>query len=91
MGSGLLLLREPLCQVWWYIPITPVLWRQRLLDFYELKSSLVYTVSSTSAKIIQRGLVSKGGRGRQVGNGHPCAALKQVSYAHHLLTKAETS
>lgn len=52
LGSGQLLCRKGLCQVWWYIPLLglfSVFWRQRLVDNV-FKASLVNIVSSRSVK-----------------------------------------
>jgi hypothetical protein len=45
---------------WWlYTPLIPALWKQRQVDLCEFKASLIYSVSSRSARATQRTLVSK--------------------------------
>jgi hypothetical protein len=44
------------CGAWWHTPLIPALGRQRQVDF---KTSLVYKVSSRTARVIQRNPVSK--------------------------------
>jgi hypothetical protein len=44
--------------VWWRTPLIPALGRQRQADF-ELEASLVYKVSSRTARAIQRNPVSE--------------------------------
>lgn len=42
------------------MPVTPVLWRYRQADFYELEDSLLYRVSSRRVmSIVQRNHFSK--------------------------------
>jgi hypothetical protein len=41
------------------MPLIPALWRQRQADFCVLEASLVYRVSSRTARAIQRNPVSK--------------------------------
>ena len=38
---------------WWCLPLIPVLGRQRQVDLYEFKDSLVYEVSSQAARATQ--------------------------------------
>ena len=37
-------------ELWWHTPLIPALRRQRQVDFYEFKASLVYRVSSRIAR-----------------------------------------
>jgi hypothetical protein len=45
-------------QAWWCTPLIPALWRQRQ-EISEFEASLVYKVSSRTARAIQRNPVSK--------------------------------
>ena len=46
---------------WWCTPLIPVFRRQRQVDLYELEASLVYRVSSRTARVTQRNPVSRRG------------------------------
>jgi hypothetical protein len=39
-------LRMSRSHIWWYVPLTPALRRQRLVDLYKFMASLGYIVSS---------------------------------------------
>ena len=47
------------CQAWWHTPFIPALGRQRQVDLWEFKASLIYTATPRTARAIQRGPVSK--------------------------------
>jgi hypothetical protein len=47
---------EPSAGQWWHMPLIPALGRQRISEF---KASLVYRVSSRTARATQRNRVSK--------------------------------
>jgi hypothetical protein len=38
--------------MWWSTPLDPALRRQRQADLYEFKASLLYRVSSRTARVI---------------------------------------
>jgi hypothetical protein len=42
-----------LVQAWWYMPLIPALWRQRQVNLFQFETSLVYIVSSRSARDTQ--------------------------------------
>jgi hypothetical protein len=44
---------------WWHTPLIPALGRQRQARISEFKASLVFTVSSRTARATQRNPVSK--------------------------------
>lgn len=41
---------QMVCQTWYHKRLIPILWRQRQLDIYRFKSSLVYIQSSRATK-----------------------------------------
>ena len=44
---------------WWCKPLVPALERQRQAEFLEFEASLIYRVSSTTARATQRNTISK--------------------------------
>jgi hypothetical protein len=44
---------------WWRTPLVPTLVRQRQVDLYEFKASLVYRVNSRTARTTQNFCVNK--------------------------------
>jgi hypothetical protein len=50
---------QSVARQWWHTPLIPALRRQRPWELSEFKASLVYRVSSRTARVTQRNPVSK--------------------------------
>jgi hypothetical protein len=50
---------------WWYTPLILALWRQRQEHLCEFKTSLIYKVSSRTARAVRKTLPQEGGGRRE--------------------------
>jgi hypothetical protein len=54
IGLSMLIIRNAYSWVWWPRPLIPALGRHRQGKLYKFRASLVYILSSNTAKVMQR-------------------------------------